>query len=344
MSCDVDVVVLGAGPAGCAAAIWAASLDLQVVILESLPFPRHRPGETLHPGAASILRQLGVEKQVEKASTIRHQGHSVLWGDTAEFLKFGADATGDWRGYQIWRERLDCILLDRARHVGVKVLQPYAADTPIMDGNRVGGIRGTQHIPARFVIDATGGRGWLRRRLHLRLEIASPTMRAYYGYCEGEFKESHLLPALIGGRRGWIWLAQVDVDVFHWTRFAFPGTNKRNRQRPAQFTNLRQLGHIRAADVTWRRVTPPAGFGYFLTGDAATVTDPASSHGVLRALMSGMMAAHSIKKIMSGDSDEMSAIHHYCAWTERWYRDDLKNLAAAYRKILGYRDWLSRTG
>jgi flavin-dependent dehydrogenase len=53
------------------------------------------------------------------------------------------------------------------------------------------------------------------------------------------------------------------------------------------------------ADVTWRRVIGTAGAKYFIVGDAAVVLDPASSHGISRAVMSGIMAGHAINKILS---------------------------------------------
>jgi flavin-dependent dehydrogenase len=59
---------------------------------------------------------------------------------------------------------------------------------------------------------------------------------------------------------------------------------------PAVGTGARRRG----ADVTWRIISPAAGPGFFLVGDAVAVLDPASSHGVLKALMTGMMAAHLI--------------------------------------------------
>ena len=221
MSSPVDVLVVGAGPAGSAAAIQAAHAGLQVRVLERSEFPRHRPGETLHPGLESIFEQFGVDEEVGTAAGARHEGHAVVWGGVRTVTPFGADAEGPWRGYQVDRGVLDAILLDRARRLGVEVGQPEAAGEPVMVGGRVAGVRGH---PARFVVDAGGGRGWLRRHLPLPLTTASPPLRAYYGYCEGG--DDDLVPCLTGDGMGWTWTAPIAPGLLHWTRLVFPGSAK----------------------------------------------------------------------------------------------------------------------
>src|ERR1700755_3407527 len=95
-----DVLVLGGGPAGCAAAIHCAQRGLKVALLEAKAFPRHRPGETLHPGVEPVLRPLGVLKRVLVANFPRHEGNWISWGEHAvRFESFGRDADGPWRGF-----------------------------------------------------------------------------------------------------------------------------------------------------------------------------------------------------------------------------------------------------
>ncbi|HTO82800.1 MAG TPA: FAD-binding protein, partial [Methylomirabilota bacterium] len=55
-----DVLILGAGPAGCAAALCARQAGLVTVMLEAQAEVRPAPGETLHPGVEVIFRQLNV--------------------------------------------------------------------------------------------------------------------------------------------------------------------------------------------------------------------------------------------------------------------------------------------
>jgi flavin-dependent dehydrogenase len=327
-----DVLVVGGGPAGAAAAIWAAQSGLRVVLMERARFPRHRPGETLHPGAEPIFTQLGVAQQVGATCGLRHRGQTIQWAGRRFVAPFGADARGPWHGYQILREQLDAILVARARDVGVVVLQPETAGEPVIRGGRVAGLRSPIGIDARFVVDATGMRGFLRRRLPLSETAVSPPLRAYYGYGEGEVADSHALPSLVGDERGWTWTAQIGQRSFNWTRLDFNATTK-PPNKPPPLPGVNWQSSVRGSDVTWRFVPASAGPGYFLTGDAAAVLDPASSHGVLRAMMSGVMAADLIAKIISGTITENDGLCRYRVWMTTWFENDAGRLRELYREL-----------
>lgn len=337
----MDLIVVGGGPAGSAAAIWAARLGLRVRLMERCAFPRHRPGETLHPGVEPIFSQLGVTERVSAASGLRHEGHEVTWAGRTTFERFGADAAGAWTGYQVEREVLDAILLARARELGVDVVQPEAALEPIVHGGRVVGVRGRRASEARYVVDAAGGRGWLARHLQLPFAVASPPLRAYYGYCEGDGDEQDAAPCMTADGEGWTWTAQVAPRRFNWTRLSFaPGAKPTGP--PLRLAGHRQLSRARGADVTWRQVPACAGEGYFAAGDAAAVVDPAASHGVLRALMSGMMVAHAIARIVGGSVAERDAVEDYHAWIGLWFAHDVARLSELYRQLDPGPAWLHK--
>jgi 2-polyprenyl-6-methoxyphenol hydroxylase-like FAD-dependent oxidoreductase len=72
---ETDLVIVGGGPAGAAAAIAARSYALRVVVLERDVAPRIRPGEAAHPGIEPLLRRLGVMDAVQTADFLRYEGH-----------------------------------------------------------------------------------------------------------------------------------------------------------------------------------------------------------------------------------------------------------------------------
>lgn len=330
----LDVVVLGGGPAGCAAAIDCARRGLDVALLESEPFPRDRPGETLHPGVEPLLRQLGLGGALEAAGFLRHPGVWVRWDSDLRFEPFGADEGGPWLGFQAWRADFDSMLLERARGLGVVVRQPCRAVAHLSDGARVTGVRAScGAFPARFVIDAAGSTHWLARKLSLDIRRRSPRLMARYGYARGECPARDDAPALVADEAGWTWTARVRPQLYGWARLSWRDARRPDSGPPEELRALAPHGPVRAADVTWRMVSEPAGPGYFLAGDAATLLDPAASHGVLRGIMSGMMAAHLCAAVIKDGASEQQAAREYRDWLAGWFESDVARLGELYARL-----------
>ena len=328
-----DVIVIGGGPGGSAAAIACACHNLQVLLLEKQPFPRDHPGETLHPGIEPLLKQLGVFDQVASAGFLRHSGTWVQWEQDLQFMPFGNDESVDWQGFQAWRADFDKILLERAKAVGVEILQPCRASDLMIYQGRVTGVKTSQGIFEAFIVmDAGGSHHWLAKQLGLAIQTYSPPLLAHYGYAQGNCPIRDAAPAIIADGQGWTWTAKVASQTYQWTRL---NLNHKRIQRdwlPSEFAELKPIGKSHVADVTWRKVDCPAGPGYFLLGDAAAVVDPASSHGILKAIMSGIMAGHLIKLMLGNIDLEHQAIQEYCQWMQGWFFNDVKTLKQLYNQ------------
>jgi len=108
---------------------------------------------------------------------------------------------------------------------------------------------------------------------------------------------------------------------------------------PEELIALDEVGNTRGADVTWRRVTKPAGLGFFIAGDAAFVVDPASSDGVIRAIMSGILSGYHIAEIIRRPKMESAAIAEYTHWIGQRFDSEVINLARIYDPSFpGWRD------
>jgi len=327
-----DVVIVGGGPGGAACAIKCAEAGLRVVLLERDPSGRERPGETLHPGIEPLFIELGIESEILAADFLRHEGHWISWNEPLHFEAFGADERGSWRGFQVWRAEFDAILLRRARSLGVAIKQPCRVLRPLVEKGRVCGVATSEGIiRARVVVDASGSRQWLAGQLRLPVLKSSPRLIVRYGYALGELRAPRSeTPALIADTQGWTWTARVKAETYAWTRLSFENSKPESNWLPESLRSLERRGRTRAADVTWRLAKPSAGFGYFLVGDAASVLDPASSHGILKAIMSGMMAAHLISKTIERKLDEAGAAQSYSHWVQSWFEHDTRRLKEMY--------------
>lgn len=327
-----DVVIIGGGPAGTASAIKCAKSGLKVVIIEDAKFPRNRPGESLHPGIEPLLDQLGVGDRIRSMEFLRYEGNWVRWGEDLHYVAFGSDQKGPWCGFQVWRADFDTILLDEATTLGVHIINPCRALYPILKNNRITGVMTSQEeIHASWLIDSTGRQHWLARRLRLPIKTYSPKLIVRFGYVTGKCPGRDESPAIVADYEGWTWTARVRTNVYQWTRLTFDnGLRWDNRWLPPEFQDLQRTGRTTGADMTWRKVTETAGPGYWIVGDAASVLDPASSHGVLKAIMSGLMAGHCITGIANCPVKEGFAINAYRRWVDEWFDRDAEELRKLY--------------
>ena len=219
-----DIVVIGGGPAGSAAATMLARQGWSVTLLERERFPRDHVGESLLPASIPILEELGVLPAVEAQGFVKKLGATMVWGRDKEPWSwfFGETNRRYPHSYQVWRPTFDHLLLDNAAAQGVDVLQgwratqvlfdtqprqsvlPQAQDErglaswqtsahpePVEGSGPTVGVRclddagQEQIIQTRFVVDASGQNGLLGRQLDLRRWDESFRNLAVYAYYDG---------------------------------------------------------------------------------------------------------------------------------------------------------------
>ena len=330
-----DVIIVGGGPAGTAAAITAVNAGLAVLLLERNRHPVRRPGETLHAGAEALFERLGIGEEVRSSSFRRFNGCHIETKTRSEFQELGNDRSGAWRGFQVQRDKLDGLLLDRARRQGVVIIAGVSAQSIIRDetGRIIGLVAGDERYACNWLVDASGYASWLRRQLSIPCERLSPTLIAQYGYSIGQPEDCDGNPRFLVEENGWSWIAPVSNETCAWVRLSTKSAQTRDKTPPAQLTACPRAGNARAADVSWRLLKSVSGPGYFIVGDASCIIDPASSHGVLKAMMTGMMAAHCIEKITKDNNTETTTTLGFHRWLQDAFKADAIKLLDLYNRI-----------
>jgi len=250
-------------------------------------------------------------------------------------MEFGRDQAGPWRGFQACRDIFDSILLQRARHLGALILQQDSAqEMLIKNGQKIGILlRSGGEIRASFLIDSGGAGHWLARQAGFRVELHSRRMTAYYNYVRGKCDVLYDTPLLEFDEQGWTWMSRIDSDIFAWARLKLGSSRQGIEPAPAILRGLLPLHEVCGADVTWRRVVPAASEGVYCAGDAAAVFDPACGHGILRAIMSGIMSAHVIAAAVGGSCTLNDSAAEYDRWLGAWFQHDKMTLTELYLKM-----------
>jgi flavin-dependent dehydrogenase len=168
---------------------------------------------------------------------------------------------------------------------------------------------------ARWTLDATGRSAWLARQLGLAERVSSPPLFVRFGWHQDGDRHLGGMPCFTYRDDGWDWRAPLTEARTAWVslRIHEPGDCRRH-----------------GLDLTWRHRPHSAGPGFFLAGDAAALLDPSASHGVLKALLSGILITHLAVACVRGRATEETIIADYRAWVAEQFGHDQARLRQLY--------------
>ena len=123
---DADALVIGAGPAGASTAILLKLAGWRVILVEKSIYPRQKVcGECLSAASLALLDQLGVGVAVRSRAGPELQRVAWMNGTSTLVAELPPCTDGPYRyGRALGRDQLDSILVDRARELGVILIQP----------------------------------------------------------------------------------------------------------------------------------------------------------------------------------------------------------------------------
>jgi 2-polyprenyl-6-methoxyphenol hydroxylase-like FAD-dependent oxidoreductase len=333
---DFDVLIAGAGPAGCATAISLGRFapKLRVGLIGAAPSGA-RIGETVPPQIKPLLDHLGLwpafaaEEHAPSYRTLSAWGGPALLSN--EFL-FHTQQVG-WR---LDRARFDAMMLrgaTRAEHIAGKVTKIE----PQNDAWRVRLDDGAIHT-ARAVVDATGRAAALARLNGLRAKRFDRLV-ACFVFCDNQSGDGDLTIEAV--RDGW-WYAAALPDQRRVVAFMSDADivrRLRMGERERFMRALGEAGHIRAAAGCADPIGSPqfAGAGsqlvtcdaaqtFVCTGDAASCFDPVSGQGIVKALRSGVFASYALADwVERGDGAGLRRYAAFVASEFAAYRDTLRD-------------------
>jgi flavin-dependent dehydrogenase len=339
---DFDVVIAGAGPAGCATAISLADVapELRICIVDASAGDALRVGETVPPLIRPILAHLKLWARFVA------DGHSPsyrtlsAWGSAElasnEFL-FQTEQVG-WR---LDRARFDAMMLAAATERIAGHAVTTVAGLDFADGQWRIALRDGTSLSARCAVDATGRSATLARlhglrpRRHDRLVGAIALYEDAADDGEGLLIETFAdgwwyTAAIPGGRR--VVACMCDADV---VRPLGLGQMDRWTALLAQTRHVR--GAIAAARACGRPEVRPAGsrqlsgetpLPLLCVGDAASCFDPVSGQGIIKALRSGIFASYATADLLC--RNDRAGLTRYHRFVDDEFTGYLQSLRTYY--------------
>lgn len=309
-----DVLVVGAGPAGSAAAAWAARAGHDVVLADSAVFPRDKTcGDGLTPRAVGELQRLGLGDWLA-ARTVNQGLRAHGFGRTLH-LPWPGGTLPAW-GSAVARTELDDHLRTTAVKSGATALDGHRAVDVRRDGDRVSAVvfrtdDGEREIACDTLVVADGVRSplgkVLGREWH-RDTVYGVAGRSYVasGRSDDPWISSHLELRDADGKilsgYGWIFplgTGEVNIGVGTLATAKRPADiaikplmHHYAGQRREEFELSGDLRAPTSALLPMGgAVSNVAGRNWALVGDAAACVNPLNGEGIDYGLETGRLLA-----------------------------------------------------
>jgi flavin-dependent dehydrogenase len=363
----VDVLVIGAGPAGTVAASIINKAGFNVKIVEKQKFPRFQIGESLLPRCMEALDEAGFLDAVkEKGFQEKFGAKFVKNGKTCDYF-FADQFTPGWNWtWQVPRAEFDKILADTVEKMGV----PISYETTVtgiefngsdsvttiedVDGNK-------SLIEARFIVDGSGYGRVIPRLFNLDKPSNLVPRKALFAHTVDTKRsmddEPNRITIIVHEYGVWIWVIPFSSGI---TSVGFVGDHeffKRHegsteKQLRAMLASEPYLSErFKGAEFVfeprvlegWSSTTEKFyGEGFVLTGNVTEFLDPVFSSGVTLATVSSQLAAKLVIRKLNGENFDwekeyteimMQGVNTFRSYVMAWYEGTLDTIFFADNQV-----------
>ena len=329
---DWDAAIVGAGPAGCAAAITLARAGQRVVMVDRARFPRPKAcGDGLTAGALRLLEGLGLDPT--PISTWMPVKDVFIRSPSGRTVEFPLPRKDGQFAAVVPRAELDNALVEQAKAEGAELIEGAGCQGVVENDSQVVlDVENIGTVHAQYAIAADGMWSPTRKHLGLAPDGYRGDWHAFRQYWSGVDTEA--------SQALWVWFEEEILPGYVWS-FPLPDGRANvgfgvRRDGPVAvgemgklWRDLLERDHIRAVlghgavpEASHRAWPIPARIDKvpltarrtMFVGDAAAATDPMSGEGIAQALLTGIGAAHAV---LAGSDDADQVMSNYRRFVRR---------------------------
>ena len=311
-----DVIIVGAGPAGSTAALYAHRLGLNCILLDKAVFPRDKIcGDALSGKSVRLMRELNLLEGVEKLEG--SEINRITFGSPSHsqfdvHLKGNKNNDYITKGYVVPRKIFDNFLFKKADEL-TETRQGFTVNDIIYENDNISGVKGTniegkeEILNAPIIMGCDGANSIIARKLGLYemdMENTAVAIRCYYEGVEGLSNqiELHYVSEV---KPGYFWLfpagngkANIGIGL------SKNDAKKEDRTLRQIMDEIVQSDYFRSRFGNARPLEKPVGWnlplgriqrknhgnGFMLLGDAAGLVDPFTGEGIGNAMVAAKHA------------------------------------------------------
>jgi len=338
-----DIIIIGAGPAGSTAALYANKLGLKTILLDKTSFPRDKIcGDALSGKSVRYMRDLNILDEVPRLNGSRI--NRITFGSPAhkQFdinLAQSKDPEKIKSGFVIPRETFDDFLFKNAKNI-TETKEDFNVTDLIFNNKQIVGVEGKinkqkEKLYAPIILGCDGAKSIVTRKLGFHSEDGENTaiaIRCYYEGVEGltDQIELHFVDEVLPG---YFWLFPAGDNVANIGIGLSKKDAKKDERKLTEildevtqsdyfknrFKNAKKLEKPKGWSLPLGRIKRPNhGDGFMLLGDAAGLVDPFTGEGIGNAMASAKFAIDvSNKALKSNDfSKQMFSEYNRMLWDD----------------------------
>jgi menaquinone-9 beta-reductase len=326
-----DVIIIGAGPAGCACAMALKDSGLRVALIDKHQFPRDKVCGDAVPGRAiKFLQEIDPLFQ-EKLSGLTEKlptRHTCCYYNNRKLI-----FTWTLEAYTATREHFDNFLLSIIKNANyINILEGVAVNDIVSDagGHTVIAKDSDTRYHCTMLIGADGINGVTAKKLtarHIDRKHHVAGLRAYYSgvsgiqdTCTEVYFDRKYLP-------GYFWVFPIKGGIVNAgmgilsdtvvrkkinVKTAFYDFIERSPVLKEKFRNAQLVGTLQGCGLPMgSRWVNMCGDRFMLAGDAASLIDPISGDGIGNAVLSGKLAAEQAIQCFTSNNFSAAFIKNY---------------------------------